>query len=135
MPFPRKPAGFSPQALRLLDVAMTRMWLKQVAIGASASGADPEVRASVQESMRRLDELGMQRPPRKSRQPEKRMAAHRYRMGQDVIYQPPRRTPVALSRYKVVRLLPLEDGELKYRIKAAEENFERVAKESELTRL
>jgi len=133
MPFPRKPAGFSPQALRLLDVAMTRMWLKQVAIGASARDADAEVRASVQESMRRLDELGMQRRPRKSRKPEKRMSAHRYRTGQDVIYHPSRRLE-ASGRYKVVKQLPLEDGELTYRIKAAGENFERVAKESELTR-
>lgn len=61
------------------------------------------------------------------------MAGHRYKMGQDVIYHPPRRL-IATSRFKVVKLLPLEDGEMKYRIKAADENFERVAKESELTR-
>lgn len=61
------------------------------------------------------------------------MAAHRYKMGQTVTYHAPRRL-IAASRYTVVKLLPLEDGELKYRIKAATENFERVAKESELTR-
>jgi hypothetical protein len=133
MPFQKKPVGFSPEVLGLLDVAMTRLWLEQVAIGAASSGADPEVRASLKASMRRLDEMGMQRRPRRSPQPEKRMAAHRYKTGQDVIYDPPRRL-VASSRFTVVKLLPFEDGELKYRIKAADENFERVAKESELTR-
>ncbi|WP_083567313.1 hypothetical protein [Hyphomicrobium sp. CS1GBMeth3] len=133
MPFHEKPFGFSTEVLGLLDVAMTRLWLKQVEIGASASDADPEVRASLKAKMRRLDELGMQRRPRKSPQPEMRMATHRYKTGQDVIYHPPRRL-IAASRFKVVRLLPVEDGELKYRIKAADENFERVAKESELTR-
>lgn len=133
MPFHEKPVGFSSEALGLLDVAMTRLWLKQVAIGALSSGAAPEVRASLQARMRRLDELGMQRRPRKSPRPEKRMAAHRYKMGQTVTYHAPRRL-IAAFRYTVVKLLPLEDGELKYRIKAATENFERVAKESELTR-
>lgn len=117
----------------MLDVAMTRLWLKQAETGASASGADPEARTSLNAKMRRLDELEMRRRPRKSPQPEKRMATHRYKTGQHVIYHPPRRL-IAASRFKVVKLLPLEDGELKYRIKAAEENFERVAKESELTR-
>ena len=134
MPFPHRPIGFSVEALRLLDVAMTRLWLEQAAIGAVSSDATPEDRALLQDRKRRLDELGMQRRPRKSPNPEKRMSAHRYRMGQDVIYHPARRSTLTLARYKIVRLLPLEDGELKYRIKATEENFERVAKESELTR-
>lgn len=71
MPFHEKPVGFSSEALGLLDVAMTRLWLQQVAIGASASGADADVRASLQARLRRLDELGMQRRPMKSPQPEK----------------------------------------------------------------
>jgi hypothetical protein len=61
------------------------------------------------------------------------MAGHRFKMGQTVIYHAPRRI-LASSKYTVVKLLPLEDGERKYRIKAATESFERVAKESELTR-
>jgi hypothetical protein len=134
VPFPQRPVGFSSEALRLLDVAMTRLWLEQAAIGAASSEATPEVRALLRNRKQRLDELGMQRRPRKSSNPEKQMSAHRYRTGQDVIYHPARRSTVTLSRYKIVKLLPLEEGELKYRIKATEENFERVAKESELTR-
>lgn len=61
------------------------------------------------------------------------MTEHKFRIGQEVVYNPPRRLPHALALYKVVRLLPTEDGELKYRIKAGQESFERVAKESELT--
>lgn len=61
------------------------------------------------------------------------MAGHRYKMGQAVTYHAPRRL-IAAARYTIVKLLPVEDGELKYRIKAASESFERVAKESELTR-
>ncbi len=133
MPFREKPMGFSSASLGLLDIAMTRLWLRHVAIGASSSNANAEVRASLDARLRRLDELGMQRRPKKPSQPEKQLTTHRYKMGQTVIYHAPRGV-LASSRYTVVRLLPLEDGALKYRIKAAGESFERVAKESELTR-
>ena len=41
----------------------------------------------------------------------------------------------AVSRlYKVIRLLPSEDGQLLYRIKGTSEPFERVAREQDLSR-
>lgn len=43
--------------------------------------------------------------------------------------------PSASSRYKIVRRLPREGGELMYRIKSATELFERVARESEISSL
>jgi hypothetical protein len=41
--------------------------------------------------------------------------------------------PALSSRYRILRLLPPEGGERKYRIKADSELFERVARESEIT--
>jgi hypothetical protein len=40
---------------------------------------------------------------------------------------------LASSRYKILRLLPAEGSDLLYRIKSADETFERVAKEHELS--
>jgi hypothetical protein len=42
--------------------------------------------------------------------------------------------PTSGRQYEVVRLLPLESGELQYRVKCKGDTFERVAKESELSR-
>jgi hypothetical protein len=57
---------------------------------------------------------------------------HRYSLGTHVRFSFPRRT-AADGSYEVLRQLPLStDGELQYRIKNAAENYERVAKESEL---
>lgn len=61
MPFQKNPDGFSPESLGLLDVAMTKLWLQQVVLGASLSGAPPAVQASLHDKVRRLDELGMPR--------------------------------------------------------------------------
>lgn len=61
MPFEKIPDGFSPESLRLLDVAMTKLWLQQVALGAAHTGANSTVHAAVQDKVRRLEELGMQR--------------------------------------------------------------------------
>jgi hypothetical protein len=61
------------------------------------------------------------------------MAAHKYKMGQDVTYHPPKNSLFGPTKYTVLRLLPIEGGELKYRIKSATESFERVATESQLT--
>lgn len=61
------------------------------------------------------------------------MARHRFKIGQFVDYTPGRLAmPSSGGEYKVVRLLPLEGGDLLYRIKSATETFERVARESEL---
>lgn len=130
MPFDKNPDGFSPNSLGLLDVAMTKLWLQNVAVGASLSGASPAVQASLDDKLRRVREIGM---PRR-RQPENGMSAHRFKLGQDVIYHPHKGAAPGSSRYRVLKLLPLEDGELKYRIRSATENCERVATEGQLTR-
>ncbi len=63
------------------------------------------------------------------------MAEHKFNVGQTVDYSPGRRGMPAMSRlYKIVRLLPPEDGQLLYRIKGSSEPFERVAREQDLSR-
>jgi hypothetical protein len=64
------------------------------------------------------------------------MARHRFKVGQAVNFAPARPgVPTAGRRYEIVRLLPPEGGEFQYRVKAIGESFERMARESELTRL
>jgi hypothetical protein len=61
---------------------------------------------------------------------------HRYKAGQSVRFLPgfPNRNAPG-GTYQVTRQLPSgDDGELRYRIKTAREQHERVAKESELER-
>lgn len=130
MPFKKKPDGFSPESLGLLDFAMTKLWLQQVAVGASLSGAESAVQMSLQDKVRRLNDIGTQR----RRKPENRMSAHRFKPGQVVTYHPPKGSIGGSSMYRVLRLLPLEGGELKYRIRSATDNCERVATEGQLTR-
>jgi hypothetical protein len=137
MPFDKQPPGFSFDALRLLDVAMTRAWLERVAIGASLSRADASLCADLWEKVERLDKLQLGRRSvgaPKSRQPENTMAAHRYKVGQRVIFHSPR-SSVGPSLFTVLRLLPTEGQGITYRIKSTEGSVERVAKESELTSL
>ena len=61
------------------------------------------------------------------------MASHKYTVGDTVQY-----TAGAFGRsktsgsFQVVKLLPLEGDEFRYRIKNAGEPYERVAKESQL---
>jgi len=66
------------------------------------------------------------------------MARHKFKVGQVVDYTPLRLGGQSASRqYEVVRLLPADStdsGELQYRVKSKSETFERVAKESELSR-
>ena len=61
--------------------------------------------------------------------------AHKYKVGQLVDFMPGRAAMQASARqYKIVRLLPLENGEHQYRIKCTTETFERMAAESQLSR-
>jgi hypothetical protein len=63
------------------------------------------------------------------------MSRHKYKVGQTVDYQPNRTgTSSGSPGYKILRLLPLEGGDLLYRIKSPSESFERVAKEQDLSR-
>jgi len=58
---------------------------------------------------------------------------HKYRVGQTVFYtSSPISRPGASGSYQVVRLLPSDGDDYQYRIKNADEAFERVAKESQL---
>lgn len=58
---------------------------------------------------------------------------YRYKIGQSVRYNAnvARRYGSSAS-FKIVRLLPLQDGYLQYRIKSPSEAHERTAKENEL---
>jgi hypothetical protein len=63
------------------------------------------------------------------------VANHKYKVGQLVNFAPSRSgMPTSGRQYEVVRLLPPESGELQYRVKCKGDTFERVARDSELTR-
>lgn len=63
------------------------------------------------------------------------MTQHKFKVGQLVGFSPSRPgVPTSGRQYEVIRLLPAESGELQYRVKCKSETFERVAKESELSR-
>jgi hypothetical protein len=58
--------------------------------------------------------------------------SHKYKAGQSVSYDAPKGLVNGGATYKVIRAMPIEHGELKYRIKSPSESFERMAKECEL---
>jgi hypothetical protein len=63
------------------------------------------------------------------------MAHHKFKVGEQVDFAPSRpgvATPNA--NYEIIRLLPVNGSEHQYRVKSKFERFERVAKESELSR-
>jgi len=60
---------------------------------------------------------------------------HRYKKGESVTFQPVKSAQQAANgTYKVIQLMPVENGVLRYRIKSGLEAFERIATESELLR-
>ena len=62
------------------------------------------------------------------------MPSHKFKVGQSVGFTPGKLTPPAAGQaYKIVRALPAEDGEYRYRIKSVYEPYERIARESELS--
>jgi hypothetical protein len=65
-PFTSQPEGFSSGTLELLDDALTRLWLEQVAIGATMSGLEPD-------AVERLFQAGPSRSS-VSRAPQRRKA-------------------------------------------------------------
>lgn len=134
MPFDQPPPGFSPESMRLLDVALTRAWLERVAIGASLSCADATLCAELWEKVERLERLQSGQRSPKTKQLEKRMAAYRFKVGERVIFYAPRRA-MGPSVCTILRLLPSEGQDRSYRIKSPDEGFERVAKEGELSSL
>jgi len=64
------------------------------------------------------------------------MAAHKFKVGQSVRFTPGQMSPRAGDQaYTIMRALPAEDGEYRYRIKSVYEPYERIARESELSAL
>ena len=62
------------------------------------------------------------------------MARHKYKVGQVVDFTPSRPGVAPSGRqYEIVRLVPADSGELRYRVKSKSEAFERIARESELS--
>jgi len=66
------------------------------------------------------------------------MAEHRFKIGQAVYFHP-KKSRLALhapvGHYQITKRLPATGGEFEYSIRSAHEDYERVARESELTRL
>ena len=61
---------------------------------------------------------------------------HKFQIGQTVYFTArPIGQMAANGAYQVVKLLPSDGSDYQYRIKSADEAFERVAKESQLDRL
>jgi hypothetical protein len=61
------------------------------------------------------------------------MPSHKFHVGDAVIFKPRGRRNAPWGVYEVLKVLP-GDGEPEYRVKSANEEHERVARESELTR-
>jgi hypothetical protein len=62
------------------------------------------------------------------------MATHKFKINQTLTFSQRRiGNPTGNQSCKVVRLLPLEGGELQYRIKCTYDNVERIVKESQLS--
>ena len=61
------------------------------------------------------------------------MASHKYRVGQNVAFRPTRMSAlIGRQDCKIIRLLPIEDGNCLYRIKCIDESVERVVQEGHL---
>ena len=59
---------------------------------------------------------------------------HKFKLGQSVYFSSNFANRVgARGTYKIVKLMPVEADQLRYRIKGTHENFERVAEEYQLT--
>lgn len=62
------------------------------------------------------------------------MASHKFKIGQAVSFNPSRQSmPASAREYKVLRLMPAENGQPQYRIKSIAETYERTALEKELS--
>jgi hypothetical protein len=63
------------------------------------------------------------------------VASHKFKVGQIVTIRPALSRSVPGGVYMVTKQLPENLGEFEYRIKSVEEVHERVARESELTKV
>ena len=62
------------------------------------------------------------------------MASHKFHIGEIVTLIPALNRNVPSGIYQVTKKLPHSQGEFEYRIKSVGEVFERVARESQLTK-
>jgi hypothetical protein len=60
---------------------------------------------------------------------------HKFHLGQTVAYYPPVKTWAPRGAYVVTAKLPERDGEFEYHIRHAGEQHERIARESELSKI
>jgi hypothetical protein len=63
------------------------------------------------------------------------MNGHRFRIGEKMNVSLAPYHPGKVLACTVMQLLPFEDGAFQYRIKSADEDFERIASEKDLTAL
>ena len=64
--------------------------------------------------------------------PEGQAVMHKFHLGQTVEYHAPRGIDVPRGAYLVTAKLPERDGQLEYRIRSANEPFDRMVREFEL---
>ena len=63
------------------------------------------------------------------------MAAHKFAVGQTVVFSPdPQQLKPGQARFKIVRLLPEAASVLQYRVKSQADGHERVVREDQLVR-
>jgi len=63
------------------------------------------------------------------------MTEHRFKIGQSVYFRPKKSRLALAGAYQITKRFPGAGGEFKYRIRSPHEDYERVARESELSRL
>jgi hypothetical protein len=62
------------------------------------------------------------------------MASHKFKVGDIVTIRPAFSRNVPGGTYEVIRQLPNDGGEFQYQIKSLDEPYQRVVRESELTK-
>ena len=62
------------------------------------------------------------------------MPSHKFRIGESVMLKPAISRNVPGGVYEVIKQLPHNGREYEYRIKSANEEYERIAREGELTK-
>ena len=62
------------------------------------------------------------------------MSAHKFDIGQTVFIEPSRLRNMPGGAYTIIKQLPERDGELEYSLRSVNEPYDRVVRESHLTR-
>jgi hypothetical protein len=62
------------------------------------------------------------------------MAEHKFKIGEIVFFEPKASISAPRGAYQIIRRLPFSEGVFQYAIRSAYEDYERVAKEYELSR-